>query len=331
VEELLDIAVIGAGPCGLSTGVAAKQAGLRCALFERRCLTSTIERYPTLMTFFSTADKVELGGLPFITAADKPTRLDALKYYRRVAGHFQLDVRQYEEVVAVDREHGGFTLGIQRADGSAYGARAAHVVIATGYFDNPNLLGVPGEELPKVFHYFREGHPFWRQDCLVVGAGNSAVDAALELYRTGARVTLVHFADTLDAGVKPWVLPDITNRLGAGDIRARWRTRLLEVRPRSVVLQAEGGRPEEVPNDWVFAMTGYRPDHRFLRALGVEVDGRTGIPVHDPATMQTTVPGLFLAGVVAAGYDANKIFIENGREHGTRIVRSVLQNGRGVG
>jgi thioredoxin reductase (NADPH) len=323
---MVEVAVIGAGPCGLSVGVAAREAGLSCVHFDKGCLTSTIERYPTLMTFFSTAEKVELGGLPFITPTDKPTRLDALKYYRRVASHFELGVRQYEEVVGVSGSAGAFTLRVRRSDGEEYDVEAANVVVATGYFDNPNLLGVPGEELPKVFHYYREAHPFWNQDCIVIGAGNSAVDVALDLYRTGARVTLVHFLDTLDAGVKPWVLPDITNRLKAGDIAARWRTHVLEIKPRSVVLKPEGGPSEEVANDWVFAMTGYRPDTHLLDALGVTIDERTGIPTHDRDTMRTNVPGVYLAGVIAAGRDANKIFIENGREHGGRIVRGVSRD-----
>jgi thioredoxin reductase (NADPH) len=308
--------------------VAAAGAGLSCVLYDRDCLTSTIERYPTQMTFFSTAEKVELGGLPFITALDKPTRLDALKYYRRVARHFRLDVRQYHEVASVARGALGFTLSLRGPDGESLEAQAAAVVIATGYYDQPNLMRIPGEDLPKVHHYYREGHRYFGQDCLVVGAGNSAVDVALDLHRAGARVTMVHFAESLDTGVKPWVLPDITNRIRAGEIACRWRSRLVEVRPRSVVVEDGGGELHELPNDWVFAMTGYRPDTRMLESLGVRVAAGSGVPAHAPETMETNVPGVFLAGVVAAGYDANRIFIENGREHGGRIVATVLERAR---
>ncbi|MFW6201773.1 MAG: NAD(P)-binding domain-containing protein, partial [Gemmatimonadota bacterium] len=199
-----------------------------------------------------------------------------------------------------------------------------NVVVATGYFDSPNLMGIPGEDLPKVRHYYREGYPYFDQDCVVIGAGNSAVDAALDLYRSGARVTLVHFGEDLDRGVKPWVLPDIRNRIEKGEIEALWRTRVVEVRPASVVLHDdEGGARREIENDWVFAMTGYTPDPSLLRGLGVTVERETGVPAHDPETMATDVPGVYIAGVLAAGLDANKIFIENGREHGARIVRAV--------
>ena len=319
-----EIAVIGAGPCGLAVGVAARQAGVDCILFDRGCIARSIAGYPTYMTFFSTAEKLEIGGVPFVIAGDKPSRREALAYYRAVARHFRLAVRQYEEVVAVDGEAGAFRLRTRTPSGVEREYMAANVVVATGYFDTPNLLGVPGETLPKVTHYYREAHPYYDQDCLVVGGGNSAVEAALDLYRTGARVTLVHFADGLDRGVKPWVLPDITNRLQNGEIAVRWRTRVVEIREQSVVLRnEETGELSELPNDWVFAMTGYTPDPRLLRSLGVTVDEHTGIPAHDPTTMETDVPGVFIAGVIAAGRDANKIFIENGREHGPRIVAAV--------
>ncbi|HEX7120412.1 MAG TPA: YpdA family putative bacillithiol disulfide reductase [Longimicrobiales bacterium] len=326
MQDTIEIAVIGAGPCGLGVGVAAAQAGVACTIIEKGCITRCIAGYPTYGSFFSTADKLELGGLPFITTADRPTRREALKYYRRVVAHFGLDVRQYEEVVAVAREpDGAFRVRTRRADGTAGEFRAAHVVDATGYWDHPNLLGVPGEELPKVSHYYGEGLPYYGQDVLVVGGGNSAVEAALDLFRSGARVTLVHFLDALDGGVKPWVLPDIQGRLRNGEIQARFRHRVAEIRPGSVLLRSEAdGRVETLKNDFVFAMTGYTPDPWILRGLGVTIDPETGIPAHDPATMETDVPGVFLAGVVAGGNRPNKIFIETGREHGPRIVRAVL-------
>jgi thioredoxin reductase (NADPH) len=326
VQETIDIAVIGAGPCGLGVGVAAAQEGIRCVIFEKGCITRSIAGYPTYGSFFSTSEKLELGGLPFVTVNDRPTRREALKYYRRVVEHFGLDVHQYEEVVAVARGvDGRFTLRTRRADGSNGEYHAANVVDATGYWDHPNLLGVPGEELPKVTHYYKEGLPYFGQDVVVVGGGNSAVESALDLYRSGARVTLVHFLGELDSGVKPWVLPDIQGRIRNGEIQARFRHRIAEIRPRSVVIRSEtDGRTEELANDFVFAMTGYAPDPWILRSLGVKIDPETGVPAHDPATMETDVPGVFLAGVVAGGNRPNQIFIETGREHGPRIVRAVL-------
>lgn len=329
-EEPFDIAVVGAGPCGLSVGVAARRAGLRCVAFDKGCITQAIVNFPVDMKFFSTADRLELGGVPFISPGDKPGRVDALKYYRAVARRCELDVRQYEEVLGVEGERGDFAVRTARKDGTHGDYRARNVVVATGYFDSPNLIGIPGEELPKVLHYYREGFPYFDQDCVVIGAGNSAVDAALDLYRSGARVTLVHFGEDLDSGVKPWVLPDIRNRLDQGAIAARWRTRVTEIRPGSVILrEEETGRVEELRNDWVFAMTGYTADPKLLRGLGVGIDAETGVPAHDPETMATEVPGVFIAGVVAAGYDANKIFIENGREHGGRIVAALERTAGG--
>lgn len=328
--ERLDLAVVGAGPCGLAVGIAAVRAGLRCALFDKGSVVRGLTEYPTNMTFFSTAEKLEIGGIPFIAAGNQPTRQEALKYYRRVAQHFRLDVRSYHEVTAVVRDDDGYSLRVRHHGEETDGFRADAVVIATGYFDSPNLLNIPGETLPKVTHYYREAHPYHDQDCIVIGGANSAVEAALELFRAGARVTLVHFADRLDATVKPWVLPDITNRIKNGEIAVRWRTRVVEIRPRSVVLRSEvTGELTEMKNDFVLAMTGFRADHRLLRELGVEIDPTTGVPCHDPATMETNVPGVFLAGVVAAGNDANKIFIENGREHGQLIVNALLERRRG--
>jgi thioredoxin reductase (NADPH) len=319
------LVVVGAGPCGLGVGVAARMAGVECVLFDQSSVVSAITNYPTHMTFFSTTERLELGGVPFTSIADKPSRREALKYYHRIVRHFDLDIRQYHRVEAVQRTDGGFRLGVSERGAESRTVRAGNVVIATGYLDTPCLLNIPGETLPKVSHYYHEGSPYFDQDCLVIGAGNSAVDAALDLYRWGARVTLAHFAETLDPGVKPWILPDIVNRIKDGSIAVRWRTRVLEIRERSVRIESEPtGAVEELKNDWVFAMTGYRPDPHLLRSLGVEIDAQTGIPCFDPATMQTNIPGVFIAGVIAAGDNANKIFIENGREHGKLIVDTLL-------
>ena len=317
----LDLAVIGAGPCGLAVGVAAKQQDLRAVLFDKGPLVASLLKYPTYMTFFSTPEKLEIGGVPFTTAGDKPTRREALGYYRKVAEFYALDVRLYHVVTAFERVPLGFELTVR---GAAHGAparvRARNVVFATGYFDSPNPLGVPGEDLPHVSHFFTEAHPYWRQSVVVVGGGNSAVEAALELHRVGARVTIVHFLSEFDRGVKPWILPDITNRLKDGSIAARWLSRVVEIRPREVIVRSETiGAVACLPADFVLAMTGYRADLSLLRMAGVTVDEKTGVPQHDPATMQTNVPGVFIAGVLASGLDANRIFIENGRAHGGLI------------
>lgn len=323
-EQVIDVAVVGAGPCGLSAAVAASRTELSCVVFDRGCIARSIALYPTYGTFFSTPERLELGGVPFIVAGDKPTRLDALKYYRRIAQEFDLEVRQYTEVTAIDGERGDFRLRTRTMSGAETAVRARNVLVATGYADSPNPIGVPGEDLPKVSHYYTEGHPYYDQDCIVIGAGNSAVEAALDLHRSGARVTLVHFLDHLDSGVKPWILPDIENRLRKGEIAVRWKTRVTEILPDRVRLRhEESGATEELPNDFVLAMTGYCPDPRLLRDLGVRIDPETRVPAHDPETMETDVPGVYVAGVVVGGNRPDKVFIETGRLHGPAAVRHI--------
>lgn len=322
------ILVVGAGPCGLAVGVAARKRGIPCVLLDRGPVVSSLERFPIGMTWFSTPELLEVGRLPFITSGDKPTRGESLKYYRRVVTHFELDVRQHEEVVAVDREPDGTGFAIEARHGSGeprhYTADA--VVVATGTFDHPNLLGVQGEALPKVSHYFRDPHHAFDQDVLVVGGSNSAVEAALACWRAGAHVTVAHRGTEFGHGVKPWILPDIENRIAAGEIDVLWAHEVARIEPRRVLLRSRtDGESTWLPNDFVLAMTGFHPDRQFLAALGVPVDPDTGVPEHDDATMQTSVPGLFVAGVIAAGRDGNKIFIENGREHGGRIVRHLAR------
>ena len=324
-EQRHDLLVVGAGPCGIAVGAAAEHAGLSCVLFDRGCITNSLLDYPYYMTFFSTAVMLEVGDVPFTIPDAKPTRREAIAYYRRVVEHWGIDVRQYEEVLAIEGSEGDFTVHTRPSDGMEHSYGAAAVVIATGGFQSPNFLKVPGEELPKVRHYYHEPYPYYDQDVLVVGAGNSAVEAALEMFRNGARVSLAHFLGEIDRGVKPWVVPDINNRLERGEIPVYWHHRVARIEPGSVVLRSEqNGRETEIANDFVVAMTGWRPDHAPLVALGIGIDEETGIPEHDPATMRTNVPGLYIAGVIAAGYNANKIFIENGREHGGLIVADRL-------
>lgn len=320
-----DLLVIGAGPCGLAVGVAARKAGLSCMLLDRRTIVSTIERYPLSMTFFSTPERIEIGDIPFIASHEKPTRRDGLIYYRRVAEHYELDVRPSEEVVNVVRETDrGFRVEVRRPhDEISY--RTGAVVFATGYYDNPNFLGIPGEDLPHVVHYFSEGHPYWHRRVVVIGAGNSSVDAALECWRAGAIVTLVHFGEGFDRTVKTWVLPDIVNRVKEGSIGVRWRSRVRVITPTEVEIASATGEVECLPTDAVLAMTGYHADTTMLKRLGVPVDPTSGIPAHDEATMATPVPGIYLAGVIASGNDANRLFIENSRGHGELIVRDLLQ------
>ena len=323
--ERFDLVVVGAGPCGIAAGVAARRAGLSCVLYDRGCITNSLIGYPYYMTFFSTAVMLEVGNVPFTIPNPKPTRREALAYYRRVVRHWDLEVRQYEEVSRVGGSAGAFTVDTKTGDGEERRVSAGAVVFATGGFHGPNLLGVPGEDLAKVRHHYHEPYPYYDREVVVVGAGNSAVEAALELFRNGARVTMVHFSDKVDRGVKPWVVPDIENRLRNREISVHWRSRITEIRPSSVVLRREGtGEAEEIDNDFVLALTGWKADHAPLRSLGVAIDEATDVPIHDPSTMETDVGGIYLAGVIAAGHDANKIFIENGREHGELIVRHLM-------
>ena len=329
--EETDVLVIGAGPCGLAAGIAARQAGLSCVLLDRRTVVSTIERYPLAMTFFSTPERIEIGGVPFIASHEKPTRQDGLIYYRRVAEHYGLDIRPGEDVVDVSRERdGSFRIQVaRRHDSKVYLASA--IVFATGYYDNPNYLRVPGEDLPHVAHYFVEGHPYWHQRVIVIGAGNSSVDAALECWRAGATVTLVHFGEGFDRTVKAWVLPDIVNRVKEGSIAVRWHSRVRAITPLHVeVVSDVTGSSEAIPADAVLAMTGYHADTTMLSRLGVPVDPVSGVPAHDESSMATPVPGCYLAGVIASGNDANRLFIENARGHGELIVQHLLANRSGV-
>jgi thioredoxin reductase (NADPH) len=318
-----DLVIVGGGPCGLAAAVSAQRAGFSALVLEASAVVSTIAAYPTYVRFFSTAEKLSIGGLPFVISVEKPTRRDALAYYRSVVRHFRIPLRQYERVTAIERHDNGFVVHSRTRAGRDRRTVANAVVVATGYFGSPNRLGVPGEDLPHVTHVYREGHEAFDQFVVVVGGGNSAAEAALDLWRSGARVTLVHFGPTFDKKIKPWVLPDFTNRVKEGAISVCWETRVQEIEPDAVLVRsAEGDR--RIPAGFVYVMTGFAPNTDLLRQVGVPIDPATGIPAHDTATLETSVPGLFVAGVVVAGYDANKVFIENGRYHGDRIVARLL-------
>ncbi len=324
--EPLDAVIVGAGPCGLAVAVAVKGRGLSYAILDRGCITESLTRYPSYMTFFSTAERLEIGDVPFTIPEPKPTRRDALAYYRHVVSHHGIGVRQYEEVTGIEPVGGAFTIHTRARDGREDRLASRAVVVATGGFGEPNRLGFEGEDRHRrVIHYYREPFPFFDQDVLVVGGGNSAVEAALELYRNGVRVRMAHFADALDRGVKPWVRPDIENRIANGEIPMHWGSRVARLGTGSAAIVEEStGAETVVSNDWVLAMTGWRPDATLLSGLGVEADPDTGIPAHDPETMETTAPGVYIAGVIAAGLNANKIFIENGREHGALIAARLV-------
>jgi thioredoxin reductase (NADPH) len=320
---MIDLLIVGGGPCGLAAAISAQRAGLSTLVLEGASVVSTIAHYPTYVTFFSTAEKLSLGGVPFVVAMEKPTRRDGLAYYRAVVRHFAIPLRQYERVTAIERRGAEFVVRSQSRSRGDVATEARAVVVATGYFGSPNYLHVPGENLPHVTHVYREGHEAFDQDVVVVGGGNSAAEAALDLWRSGARVTLVHFGPTFDKKIKPWVLPDFVNREKEGSIAARWDSRVKEIQPGAVVLTSPRGE-ERLKADLVYIMTGFAPNMDLLRAIGVPIDEVTGIPAHDPATLETSVPGLFIAGVVVAGFDANKVFIENGRYHGDKIVARIL-------
>jgi thioredoxin reductase (NADPH) len=320
---VVDLAIVGAGPCGLAAAISARRAGLDALVFDAECVVSSITHYPTYATFFSTAEKLSLGGLPFVTTGEKPSRRDALAYYRAAVRYFEIPVRQYEPVFRVEGRDGAFVVHTRRR-GVERATDARAIVVATGYWGSPNQLGVPGEELPHVTHAYREGHYAFQQNAVVVGGGNSAAEAALDLWRAGARVTLVHFGPTFDKKIKPWVLPDFTNRVAEGSINAIWNNRVVEIGPEIITLRSTEGIVSTIPADHVFLMTGFAPSVDLLKEMGVTIDPATGIPTHDPKTLETNVPGVFIAGVVIAGYDANKVFIENGRFHGDQIVARML-------
>lgn len=321
--ERLPVCVVGAGPCGLAAAVALEQAGIPAVVFDKSCLVSSIASYPTYLTFFSTPEKLAIGGVPFTITTEKPSRRDGLAYYRKVAAEHKLTLRLYEEVTAIERTGPGFVVHSTPRDGTPQAMRARAIVIATGYFGSPNMLGVPGENLPHVTHRFVEGHEAFGRTALVVGGGNSAVECALELVRCGAaHVTLAHFGPTFDHVIKPWILPEFERFVNAGTISVRWSTVVGAIGRGHATLSTPGG-VETIAAQHVYLMTGYTPTPGLLGALGVPFDRATGVPAHDPATMETPANGVFVAGVLTSGFDANSVFIENGRDHGKLIAAAI--------
>ena len=315
-----DVVVVGAGPTGLACGIELQQRGVSTVLLEKGCVVNSIYNYPTHMVFFTTPELLEIGNLPMTSLNEKPGRTEALKYYRRVADHYELNIHQYERVMSIQGEDGDFEVRTSKAE-----YRARKIVLATGYYDLPNMLNVPGEELDKVVHYYKEPHPYYNHDVIVVGAKNSAAIAALELFWTGARVTMVHRDSWVSDRIKYWIKPNIENRIKNGEILAYFNSRVVEIHPKTVVVETPEG-PVTLKNDFVFALTGYHPDLEFLGALGIRLEPVTERPRTNPDTLESDRPGIFLAGVIVAGMHTNEIFIENGRFHGKKIAEAIAQS-----
>jgi thioredoxin reductase (NADPH) len=322
--ESFDLLVIGAGPTGMACAIEAQRAGFRSVLVDKGCLCNSLFHYPSHMTFFTTSELLEIGDIPFPSPNAKPSRNEALEYYRKVAQHYQLDVRAYQRVESVTGEDLSFTVTTRDDFDRLRTYAARKVVVATGYYDLPNLMNIPGEDLPKVRHYYNDPHPYYGLDVLVIGGKNSAAIAALELWRHGARVTLAHRGPAMHRHVKYWILPDIENRIKNGEIAARFSTSVTRIDPDTVTLSTPQGK-QVLPNDAVLAMTGYRPDFEFLSSLGVQIEGEYRCPVCDPRTLESNISGIYLAGVIIAGDRTNEIFIENGRFHGRQIAEDLKQ------
>lgn len=322
-----NIIIIGAGPCGLSAAVELQRAGFSPLVIEKNCLVHSIYLYPTHLQFFSTPELLEIGGIPFTTPNEKPSRDEALVYYRNVAIREKLRIRSYEEVTQVERkEKDHFRLHTKDRFGRQSIIEARYVVMATGYFDYPNMLGIPGEDLPHVTHYFKEAHPFTGAKVAIIGGSNSAVDAAMELHRAGADVTLVYRGSEYSRSIKPWVRPVFESLVNKGRIRMFFNAHVQQIMQNTIQIKTESGE-RTLDIDFVLALTGFRPDRSLLSSLGIEIHPETGAPYHNPETMETNVPGFYIAGVVASSkYDANEIFIETGRMHGVSIAQHIMKN-----
>jgi thioredoxin reductase (NADPH) len=317
-EMRTDVLVIGAGPTGLACAIEAQKVGLKVIVLDKGCLVNSLFHYPVGMLFFTTPELLEIGDIPFPTSQQKPTREEALEYYRKVAEHYRLDVRQYEWVKTVVGEDGDFIVSASDRAGRPHDYRTKKVIVSTGYYDLFNQLNIPGEDLPKVSHYYREPHPYYDTDVVVIGGKNSAAIAALDLWRHGARVTLVHRESQVHRHVKYWIKPDLENRIKAGEIEAHFNSSVTEIGVDHVVINTPSG-PIRIKNDFVLAMIGYHPDYDFLRSMGIELSEDQCRPVCDPVSLESNVKGIYVAGVIVAGSRTNEIFIENGRFHGKQI------------
>ncbi len=324
-QTFYDVIVIGGGPTGLACAIEAQRAGFSHLVIEKGCVVNSLFHYPTQLVFFTTPELLEIGDLPFVCEREKPNRLEALKYYRRVTDAYKLRVHQYEQALRVSGSDGDFLVEtVLTATGEARSYQAKKIIVAIGYFDHANLLGIAGEDLPKVSHYYKDAHPFYDRDVAIIGAANSAAIAALDLYRHGARVTLIHRQAMLRPTIKYWILPDIENRIANGEVKAFFNTIVTEIQPTFLRLRnLLTGEETELPNDFVFALTGYHTDNDFLCSLGIEIDPETRKPKHDSVTMESNVRGVYLAGVVIAGKETGKVFIENGRFHGGQIAAAL--------
>jgi thioredoxin reductase (NADPH) len=322
-DTLFDVLVIGAGPTGLACAIEAQKAGFKVVAVDKGCVCNSLFHYPSHMTFFTTPELLEIGNIPFPSPNPKPTRNEALQYYRLVAAHYKLDVRQYERVERVTGHVGEFIVHTEDRFGRPGELRTRKLIVSSGYYDLPNMMCIPGEELSKVHHYYDDPHPYFDADVVVIGGKNSAAIAALELWRSGARVTVVYRGAGVQPHVKYWIKPDLENRIKNGEIKAYFQANAVEITPDSVVIETPEGL-KTIKNDFVFAMTGYHPDFSFLESMGVRFEGPDKLPVCDPQTLESNVPGIFLAGVIVAGSRTNEIFIENGRFHGGQIARALL-------
>jgi thioredoxin reductase (NADPH) len=320
-----DLLVVGAGPTGLACAIEAQNAGLRVVVVDKGCLCNSLFHYPAHMTFFTTSERLEIGGIPFPSPNAKPSRDEALQYYRLVAVYYKLDVRQYQRVKKITGADEAFTVHIEDRFGRPGLIQTRKLVISSGYYDLPNFMNIPGENLSKVHHYYVDPHPYFEMDVAVIGGKNSAAIAALELWRSGARVTLIHRGDGIQPHVKYWIKPDIENRIKDGEIKAFFNSKVAEITPDTVIVETPNG-PTTIPNDFVFAMTGYHPDFTFLEKLGVQFEGPDKLPHCNPETLESNVPGIYLAGVIVAGSRTNEIFIENGRFHGRQIAAALASN-----
>ena len=321
-DTVFDVLVIGAGPTGLACAIEAQRAGFRTVVVDKGCVCNSLFHYPAHMTFFTTSELLEIGDIPFPSPNAKPNRNEALEYYRQVAAFYKLDLRLYQHVDRVNGANGAFAVHLMDRFGRSRVLKARKLALSTGYYDLPNYLDIPGEQLSKVHHYYDDPHPYFGMDVVVIGGKNSAAIAALEMWRHGARVTLVYRGAGVQPHVKYWIKPDIENRIKNSEIKALFRSHVIEITPDTVVVETPAGR-QVLRNDFVFAMTGYRPDFSFLERMGVRFEGPDRLPVCDPETLESNVPGIFLAGVIVAGSRTNEIFIENGRFHGRQIAAAL--------